>query len=98
MICWRDGVCCLYVLLFFVVLVFFFKQKTAYELRISYWSSDVCSSDLLGWPSPGSHGFIRSHYLGRHAAGCGWLAYRASIARCQVVNTRALFKDRKSVV
>src|SRR3546814_1601824 len=28
------------------VLVFFFKQKTAYELRISDWSSDVCSSDL----------------------------------------------------
>src|SRR3546814_19140747 len=27
-------------------LVFFFKQKTAYEMRISYWSSDVCSSDL----------------------------------------------------
>src|SRR3546814_10906998 len=25
---------------------FFFKQKTAYELRISDWSSDVCSSDL----------------------------------------------------
>src|SRR3546814_4167709 len=32
----------------FVWLVFFFfKQKTAYELRISDWSSDVCSSDLL---------------------------------------------------
>src|SRR3546814_4197234 len=34
---------------------FFFKQKTAYEMRISDWSSDVCSSDLingrvkLGW-------------------------------------------------
>src|SRR3546814_14910293 len=28
-------------------LFFFFKQKTAYELRISDWSSDVCSSDLL---------------------------------------------------
>src|SRR3546814_6583175 len=28
--------------------VFFFKQKTAYEMRISDWSSDVCSSDLLG--------------------------------------------------
>src|SRR3546814_19111269 len=28
------------------VLCFFFKQKTAYEMRISYWSSDVCSSDL----------------------------------------------------
>src|SRR3546814_15695933 len=27
--------------------VFFFKQKTAYEMRISDWSSDVCSSDLL---------------------------------------------------
>src|SRR3546814_6743422 len=30
-----------------VLLVFFFKQKTAYEGRISYLSSDVCSSDLL---------------------------------------------------
>src|SRR3546814_6125779 len=28
-------------------LVFFFKQKTAYEMRISDWSSDVCSSDLM---------------------------------------------------
>src|SRR3546814_3915708 len=30
-----------------VSMVFFFKQKTAYEMRISDWSSDVCSSDLL---------------------------------------------------
>src|SRR3546814_4702820 len=29
------------------VLFFFFKQKTAYEMRISDWSSDVCSSDLF---------------------------------------------------
>src|SRR3546814_7152989 len=37
----------LLVYLFCVVLcVFFFKQKTAYEMRISDWSSDVCSSDL----------------------------------------------------
>src|SRR3546814_9381262 len=28
------------------MLLFFFKQKTAYEMRISDWSSDVCSSDL----------------------------------------------------
>src|SRR3546814_4140004 len=35
---------CFYVLYF--VLFFFFKQKPAYEMRISYWSSDVCSSDL----------------------------------------------------
>src|SRR3546814_10030672 len=33
-------VCCV------LVIVFFFKQKTAYEMRISDWSSDVCSSDL----------------------------------------------------
>src|SRR3546814_2839535 len=31
-------------------LVFFFKQKTAYEMRISDWSSDVCSSDLAASP------------------------------------------------
>src|SRR3546814_6676690 len=30
----------------YIVGVFFFKQKTAYEMRISDWSSDVCSSDL----------------------------------------------------
>src|SRR3546814_1725130 len=30
----------------FVCFFFFFKQKTAYEMRISDWSSDVCSSDL----------------------------------------------------
>src|SRR3546814_2225441 len=29
------------------ICVFFFKQKTAYEMRISDWSSDVCSSDLI---------------------------------------------------
>src|SRR3546814_7172387 len=36
------------------VVVFFFKQKTAYEMRISDWSSDVCSSDLtLPWMAHG---------------------------------------------
>src|SRR3546814_8569644 len=29
------------------IVFFFFKQKTAYEMRISDWSSDVCSSDLM---------------------------------------------------
>src|SRR3546814_4048341 len=33
-------------MLLIVLLFFFFKQKTAYEMRISDWSSDVCSSDL----------------------------------------------------
>src|SRR3546814_4670719 len=31
-----------------LLVCFFFKQKTAYEMRISDWSSDVCSSDLVG--------------------------------------------------
>src|SRR3546814_8146658 len=30
----------------FIMIMFFFKKKTAYEMRISDWSSDVCSSDL----------------------------------------------------
>src|SRR3546814_9052399 len=36
LVCWIVCFC----------VVFFFKQKTAYEMRISDWSSDVCSSDL----------------------------------------------------
>src|SRR3546814_3368206 len=36
------------VVLLFILLICFFKQKTAYEMRISDWSSDVCSSDLSG--------------------------------------------------
>src|SRR3546814_2127266 len=41
----RRATACLSVV---VCLFFFFKQKTAYEMRISDWSSDVCSSDLPG--------------------------------------------------
>src|SRR3546814_8940689 len=40
-------------------LMFVFKQKTAYELRISDWSSDVCSSDLLT---------NRGYYLGSNVS------------------------------
>src|SRR3546814_3345873 len=50
---------------------FFFKQKTAYEMRISDWSSDVCSSDLVvghssqcGSRSEGAKG-IKSQDRGR---------------------------------
>src|SRR3546814_13380434 len=47
-------------LLFCCVLrVFFFKQKTAYEMRISDWSSDVCSSDLQRRP-----GLVQGHPRG----------------------------------
>src|SRR3546814_17403403 len=44
------------------MIVFFFKQKTAYELRISDWSSDVCSSDLSGQST-------RRRGAGRHRRG-----------------------------
>src|SRR3546814_4904425 len=64
--------------------VFFFKQKTAYELRISDWSSDVCSSDLP-LPArdvavdPGSPGLRRLDLLGadgeiQHVQGQGLVA------------------------
>src|SRR3546814_956920 len=44
------------------VIFFFFKQKTAYEMRISDWSSDVCSSDLAGRSLPASSGgWLRGH-------------------------------------
>src|SRR3546814_2329712 len=36
-----------YLIFYCLVCFFFFKQKTAYEMRISDWSSDVCSSDLV---------------------------------------------------
>src|SRR3546814_3619298 len=50
---------------------FFFKQKTAYEMRISDWSSDVCSSDLpfsirdwiTGDKKPGAILFVTSNYI-----------------------------------
>src|SRR3546814_10783866 len=44
--------------------VFFFKQKTAYEMRISDWSSDVCSSDLLRQRPCARHGaFAQRHEI-----------------------------------
>src|SRR3546814_7279684 len=54
---------------------FFFKQKTAYEMRISDWSSDVCSSDLLLNAGTGEH-------QPRIARQCGVLAgHVAAIGR-----------------
>src|SRR3546814_19581490 len=49
----------------------FFKQKTAYEMRISDWSSDVCSSDLLG---PRLR--LLSHDILRVVCRCGGLGRR----------------------
>src|SRR3546814_17070538 len=65
------------------VLFFFFKQKTAYELRISYWSSDVCSSDLralsvaaLG--DDGHGGCAAGRGVGGHPADAGRDVHRGS--------------------
>src|SRR3546814_10605436 len=41
------------------LIFFFFKQKTAYEMRISEWSSDVCSSDLPDRADPVEPGALR---------------------------------------
>src|SRR3546814_5053310 len=62
----------------FCYVLFFFKQKTAYELRISAWSSDVCSSDLNTDAAlrTGSEGVP----VARHA-GALWPAFRTSEAR-----------------
>src|SRR3546814_4434033 len=87
---------------------FFFKQKTAYEMRISDWSSDVCSSDLLGL-FPARH---RAMWSGRHRQALCWSHTRlwayAAQTPCQSVPVRrktpgrtvlGLFQaDRKRVV
>src|SRR3546814_9944688 len=64
----------------------FFKQKTAYEMRISDWSSDVCSSDLparQGWYShpvhPGTGRECQCRRHKRHQPGWRWHK-RSSIA------------------
>src|SRR3546814_17703034 len=53
-----------------LLVFFFFKQKTAYEMRISDWSSDVCSSDLLVVP-----GYLVWCALAYALAG-SWLSWR----------------------
>src|SRR3546814_14523490 len=44
-----------------VLFIFFFKRKTAYEMRISDWSSDVCSSDLARRPLVRRRGDVGHH-------------------------------------
>src|SRR3546814_2689374 len=67
--------------------VFFFKQKTAYELRISDWSSDVCSSDLnIGEPD--------SPHIGRSgtAAALQWIAFlKARRSTAMAISISSIF-------
>src|SRR3546814_9351623 len=59
----------------FKVFIFFFKQKTAYEMRISDWSSDVCSSDLARTLCHGQ-GQARDRGFGRTGPAHGYGAAR----------------------
>src|SRR3546814_11173056 len=67
---------------------FFFKQKTAYDMRISDWSSDVCSSDLFCPRQKRSTKSTFSHFRPASPrtrptkcarSGCSWLCRQASI-------------------
>src|SRR3546814_12409189 len=64
---------------------FFFKQKTAYEMRISDWSSDVCSSDLVAIVTTDFAGVTRGRSVAVDrldavlAAGVGWLPANLSL-------------------
>src|SRR3546814_3042614 len=74
---------------------FFFKQKTAYEMRISDWSSDVCSSDLGEFGN--DRGFIiRQHALDRVLEAFGRRDIDAGVARvARQVPWRAGFERRR---
>src|SRR3546814_5223854 len=63
--------------------VFFFKQKTAYEMRISDWSSDVCSSDLL------DHRFV--WWYEESLAGAGELDFEALVLGARGRRGRKIF-------
>src|SRR3546814_11624083 len=89
---------------------FFFKQKTAYEVRISDWSSDVCSSDPRAgqrWCRRGrGHGFWRrypcrswrpSPVCLRRIAGSWWICCAGPGSEPSVLS-RISRPDRKSVV
>src|SRR3546814_9989994 len=53
--------CCFIDFIMICFVFFFFKQKTAYEMRISDWSSDVCSSDLIDIEGVAFRGAIKAH-------------------------------------
>src|SRR3546814_16654858 len=73
--------------------VFFFKQKTAYEMRISDWSSDVCSSDLFVTAIAGQH---HCHPLPRDPANeIGW--YLGGIGKGFVEDARQVLDDIQAV-
>src|SRR3546814_3113760 len=65
--------CHLVVIYCFLNFFFFFKRNTAYEMRISDWTSDVCSSDLAGSGGGGDRAVVRGadDLLARNVGGAG---------------------------
>src|SRR3546814_8295247 len=61
-----ESVMLMYVFMISVLFFLFFKQKTAYEMRISDWSSDVCSSDLCAWKGCGEGEHRHAEYCTLH--------------------------------
>src|SRR3546814_4103612 len=80
------------------VYIFFFKQKTAYEMRISDWSSDVCSSDLSNQVREfimGADGIaLREPYIGEGGAltGSSRRAFEAKARREEVIRSNELLR------
>src|SRR3546814_9095175 len=76
---------------------FFFKQKTAYEMRISDWSSDVCSSDLVHMLDAGIlaaqalESLLQEEHAGQVARGrrAGQLDHRLALGRQQRLGAAA---------
>src|SRR3546814_8165128 len=66
-----SSIVCVLSSVFLCIFFFFFKQKTAYEMRISDWSSDVCSSDLDRIPAGKPAGILSRDLalLDAHLAG-----------------------------
>src|SRR3546814_5436374 len=83
---------------------FFFKQKTAYEMRISDWSSDVCSSDLSRLPRCAAPVPRPQVSLGAAATGYGRQRQVGNRQDRRILRWRTLRapgerkRDRKSVV
>src|SRR3546814_8118642 len=74
---------------------FFFKQKTAYELRISDWSSDVCSSDLLSNENEGAAKKFGQDLMNAVKEGAQFDLFQSGV---ESMIQRAQEIDRKSVV
>src|SRR3546814_7794096 len=100
-------------MLVFYYCVFFFKQKTAYEMRISDGSSDVCSSDLYYvaaridelvqpiMPHQGGSGQRQRNDQHRQQQADPFVKLKPEIAKTDFADARhmsLLYPDRKSVV